>query len=90
VATALVFGDDAESLSGVLAANAEALAGAAQVWVAYPKGNTTDINRDCVWPILAELDLTPIGQVSVSDVWSAMRFRPQRPGEPRFTGGARR
>ena len=89
-ATALVFGDDAESLSVVVAANADALAEAAQIWVAYPKGNRTNLHRDSVWPILAEHDLTPIGQVSVSDVWSAMRFRPLRPGEPRFTGGARR
>jgi hypothetical protein len=87
--TALLFGDDAESLAAVVAANADALATIAQVWVAYPKGNRTDINRESVWPILAEHDLKPIGQVSLSDVWSAMRFRPLQPGEAPFTGGAK-
>jgi len=40
-----------------------------------------------LWPILAELGMRPIGQVSLGDVWSAMRFRPDRPGEAAFTGG---
>jgi hypothetical protein len=86
--TALVFGDDADALRQVVAANAERLSDPETLWVAYPKGNRSDINRDSVRPILAEHSLRPIGQVSLSDVWSAMRFRPLRPGEAPFTGGA--
>jgi hypothetical protein len=56
--------------------------------VAYPKGNRADINRDSVWPILAEHGLRPIAQVSVDEVWSALRFRPLKPGEEQFKGGA--
>jgi hypothetical protein len=31
--------------------------------------------------------MRPITQVSVDDVWSALRFRALREGEPQFTGG---
>lgn len=86
--TALVFGDDAESLRTAVADHAVHLAAPETLWVAYPKGNRTDINRDTVWPILAEHGMRPIGQVALDDVWSALRFRPLRPGEAPFGGGA--
>ena len=28
--------------------------GLAYVWIAYPKGGRADINRDSLWPIVAE------------------------------------
>ena len=37
-------------------------------WVAYPKGNRSDVNRDSLWPILAEHGMRPISQVAVDDV----------------------
>ena len=52
-----------------------------------PKGNRTDINRDSLWPILGELGLRPVTQVAIDQVWSALRFRPLKPGEAPFTGG---
>jgi hypothetical protein len=63
------------------------LARPAALWVAYPKGNKADINRDTLWPIVAEYDLRPNGQVAVDEVWSALRFRTLKEGEPPFTGG---
>jgi hypothetical protein len=87
-ATALVFGDDAESLRATVAAHADQLVYPATLWVAYPKGNRADINRDSVWPILAGHGLRPIAQVSVDEAWSALRFRPLKPGEEQFKGGA--
>jgi hypothetical protein len=86
-ATALVFGDAADSLRETVAAYAGELGDPGTVWVAYPKANRTDINRDSVWPILAEYGMRPIGQVALDEVWSAMRFRPLKPGEVPFTGG---
>jgi hypothetical protein len=86
--TVLLFGDDAQSLRNVVAAHAYRLAAPETLWLAYPKGNRAGINRDSVWPILAEHGLWPIGQVSLGDRWSAIRFRPLKPGEPPFTGGA--
>jgi len=87
--TAFIFADDAGSLRALLAAHASRLAEPQTLWVAYPKANRTDINRDSVWPILAESRMRPIGQASLGDVWSAMRFRPDRPGEAPFRGGAK-
>jgi len=84
---ALVFGEDAASLRRTLDEHAARLSEPATLWVAYPKGNRSDINRDTVWPIVAEHGLRPISQVALGDVWSALRFRPLEPGEPPFTGG---
>ena len=85
--TALVFAADAASLREILDAHGERLAVPAVLWVAYPKANRADINRDSVWPMLAEHGLRPIAQVSLGEVWSALRFRPLRAGEAQFTGG---
>ena len=85
--TALVFADDATSLREILAEHGDRLARPNVLWVAYPKGNRADINRDTLWPILGERGMRPIGQVSVDETWSAMRFRPLKEGEAPFTGG---
>jgi hypothetical protein len=86
-ATALIFADDGGSLRAMLADHGERLTETGALWVAYPKGKRADINRDSLWPILAGYGMRPIGQVAVDDVWSAMRFRPLKPGEAPFTGG---
>lgn len=85
--TAVVFVEDAASLRKTLKARASQFAAAEALWIAYPKGNRSDINRDTLWPIVAEHGMRPIGQVAVDDVWSALRFRPLRDGEAPFTGG---
>jgi hypothetical protein len=85
--TALVFADDAASLRDLLATHQERLARLDILWVAYPKGNRTDINRDSLWPFLSELGLRPVTQVSIDQMWSALRFRPLKQGEAPFTGG---
>ena len=85
--TALVFADAAGSLRDILTAHGDRLAQPATLWVAYPKANRADINRDSLWPILAEYSLRPIGQVAIDEVWSALRFRPLKEGEAPFTGG---
>jgi hypothetical protein len=88
--TALVFANDARSLRDILDAHRNHLTRPAILWVAYPKGNRADINRDTLWPILSEYGLRPISQVAVDDVWSALRFRPHKEGEAPFTGGSGR
>ncbi|MFI7598341.1 hypothetical protein [Actinoplanes sp. NPDC049681] len=87
--TAVVFADDAASARKLMEEHAEKLKKPAAFWVAYPKGNKTDINRDTLWPIVADFDMRPCGQVAIDDRWSALRFRPNKPGEGRFTGGAK-
>ncbi len=85
--TVLLFADDAGSLRDLLHAHGDRLVQPTSLWVAYPKANRADINRDTLWPILGEYGLRPIGQVAVDEVWSAMRFRPTNAGEAPFTGG---
>ncbi len=85
---AVLVADDAATVRAALDRAGDALLAVPVVWVAYPKGNRADINRDSLWPILAERGLRPITQVSLDETWSALRFRPLRPDEPPFTGGA--
>lgn len=84
---AVVLADDAASLRRLLETHRGALTGPSVLWIAYPKGNRADINRDSVWPIAAEFGLRPVSQVAIDEVWSALRFRPLREGEAPFTGG---
>ncbi|MCA2223584.1 hypothetical protein [Nonomuraea aurantiaca] len=84
---AVLFAADAAAVRRLLDEHRDQLARPAALWVAYPKGNKADINRDTLWPIVAEYDLRPNGQVAVDEVWSALRFRTLKEGEPPFTGG---
>jgi hypothetical protein len=80
--TAVLFADSASDLRQLLKKHSdEELAGPAVFWVAYPKANKADINRDTLWPILAERGMRPISQVAIDDTWSALRFRMLKPGE---------
>lgn len=85
--TAVLFVDDAAGARNLFSAHREHLLESPNVWVLYPKGNTTDINRDSLWPIVADYGMRPITQVSVDDTWSALRFRALKDGEAPFTGG---
>jgi hypothetical protein len=86
--TAVLFVEDSEGTRKQLEEHSADLAKPGVLWLAYPKGNQADINRDSLWPIVADFDLRPCGQVAIDDRWSALRFRPNRDGEGRFTGGA--
>ena len=49
------------------------------LWISYPKRSSkvkTDLTRDVGWEMMAEAGLRPVTQVSVNDIWSALRFRP--------------
>ena len=84
---AIVSVSTAAGATNTFAANADDLGKPPVLWVFYPKGNVTDINRDSLWPLLAVHGLRPITQVAVDETWSALRFRPLKPGEAQFTGG---
>jgi hypothetical protein len=85
--TGLIFADDAGSLRELLAAHSNQLARPSTLWVAYPKANRTDINRDSLWPMLSEYGMRPIAQIALDETWSALRFRPLKDGEAPFAGG---
>jgi len=80
-ATTVIFVADAASARAQLTAYAADLAKPAAFWIAYPKANRTDINRDSLWPIVTEYGMRPISQVAIDEVWSALRFRMLEPGE---------
>lgn len=49
------------------------------LWISFSKGSSgvaTDLNRDQLWEALADQGIRLVSQVSVNEVWSAMRFRP--------------
>ena len=50
------------------------------LWVSYPKQSSkvpTDINRDILWKIFPNSEWRPVTQISIDEVWSALRFRPK-------------
>jgi hypothetical protein len=47
-------------------------------WIGYPKGGKlgTDLSRDRLVHAVGTHRVQPVGQVSIDDTWSALRFRP--------------
>ena len=64
---------DTVAASALVAAREDRLA-----WIAYPKAGQlgTDLNRDGLAARAKERGVQPVRQVSVDEVWSALRFRP--------------
>lgn len=83
----VLFASSGENLRQKLGVHGNALKNDGITWIAYPKGNKADINRDTLWPIAGEIGLRPNGQVAIDDIWSALRFRPLKDGEAPFKGG---
>ena len=83
---AVVVADDAATIRAALETRLADLASRPVLWVAYPKGNRADINRDSLWRMIAPYGLRPITQVAIDETWSALRFRPLRPDEVGFEG----
>lgn len=72
-AVVLLFARDRADLDAKAAAHLSAAAGARAIWIAYPKGNRADINRDSIWRRMEELGWTLTANVSLSDYWSVVR-----------------
>jgi hypothetical protein len=50
-----------------------------RLWISYPKQSAkipTDINRDILWKIFPNSEWRPVTQISIDEIWSALRFRP--------------
>jgi len=89
-AAVLVFAVNSKALK----ANAKAAVDAAKEdrlsWIAYPKAGQlgTDLNRDKLAEAMKPHGIDGVRLVSLDDVWSAMRFRPDRRGRyPGNSGG---
>jgi hypothetical protein len=51
----------------------------ALVWITYPKktsGVESDLGREEVWAAMERTGWRPVSQISIDEVWSALRFRP--------------
>jgi hypothetical protein len=73
-----LFAKDRATLDRHLTAAHGALKPGGLFWIS-PKGSSkvpTDLNRDVFWGALEHLGVRPVTQVSVDEVWSALRFRP--------------
>ena len=79
-AFAIGFAVTQQELVKVSAKLAQATAGDAIVWVAYPKKSSKryarEFNRDSGdWSVLGAAGFEPVRQVAIDDDWSALRFR---------------
>jgi 6-phosphogluconate dehydrogenase (decarboxylating) len=72
---AILFVADGAELDQRLTENLPSLPAAKAVWICYPKGNKTDINRDSIWPRLTAHDWRLVSNVSIDDTWSALRAK---------------
>ena len=74
----LVFVVDRAILNDRRATVVDAAAADRLTWVAYPKSGQlgTDLNRDSLAAALTSEEIRPVRQISIDDVWSALRFRP--------------
>lgn len=83
----LMFVGSAAATRALCDAHRDEMLKPAILWIAYPKGNKADINRDSLWKIIADYGMRPNSQVALDDTWSALRFRANKEGEGVFTGG---
>ena len=69
------------------AADAMQAAGPSGVlWMTYPKKSSegdSDMSRDEGWDSLRNMGWRPVTQISIDEVWSALRFRPEMDVTPR-------
>jgi hypothetical protein len=74
----LVFVTDRASLHESRSSIVDAASADQLTWVSYPKAGQlgTDLNRDSLAAFLAASGIAPVRQISIDDVWSALRFRP--------------
>lgn len=52
-------------------------------WISYPKSNGKnkyDINRDSLWDLSIPYGIHPVSQISLDEVWPAVRFADNKPG----------
>jgi len=74
----IAFARQSADISGVARSAIDAAREDRLAWVAYPKAGQlgTDLNRDTLASTVAALGVRPVRQVSLDDVWSALRLRP--------------
>jgi hypothetical protein len=74
----IAFAVRSADLAGPARAAVDAARQGGLAWIAYPKAGQlgTDLNRDKLAAALTGSGVQPVRQVSLDEVWSALRFRP--------------
>lgn len=74
----IAFAVDSAAVDAVAAPAIQAAREDRLAWIAYPKAGQlgTDLNRDVLARLVTRRGAQPVRQVSIDDVWSALRFRP--------------
>jgi len=74
----IAFAVGSAAVDGVAAPAIQAAREDRLAWIAYPKAGQlgTDLNRDILAKLVTERGAQPVRQISIDDVWSALRFRP--------------
>lgn len=74
----LVFAKSRAELEQRIDVLREAAHRGALTWLAYPKARQldTDLNRDIIRHLALDRGLDPVRQVSIDDIWSALRLMP--------------
>lgn len=75
-AVAVLFAVDRAGMDAQLSQALPTLTSARATWIAYPKGNRTDINRDSIWARAEQLGWTATANVALDQIWSAVRIKP--------------
>lgn len=72
---AILFVEDRASLVSYLDEVLPQLGSTPVVWISYPKGNKTDVNRDSIGELVDEYGWRLVSNVSLDDTWSAVRLK---------------
>ena len=74
----LVFAKNRAELEQRIDLLREAAQRGALTWLAYPKARQleTDLNRDIIRDLALDRGLDLVRQVSIDDIWSALRLKP--------------
>jgi hypothetical protein len=74
----LVFARDRAALEPQLPVLADVAGRGGLAWLAYPKARQlgTDLNRDVIRELIPAAGLNPVRQISLDDIWSALRLKP--------------
>ena len=74
----VVFAANSDELERLLPAAIEATKPDGALWVAYPKltSGQSDLSRQVIHDSLRLSDWKPVAQISIDDIWSAVRARP--------------
>lgn len=71
----VLFAADSRQLQRDFPAIAAKAGDATRVWVAYPKGGSSDLSRDTLMPAFVSLGWHGVSLVALDARWSAARFR---------------